>query len=113
MLSTSNTIYDEDGSVGYIESIYFSDNVLKSTYFPKTRMLYIAFNRGGMYSYCNVSQELYDEFEQAESQGEFFYKKINKKSEFPYRKEFTLYPEELTEIKNKRNNIITDENNKS
>lgn len=113
MLSTSKINYDEDGSIGYIESIYFSDNVLKSTYFPKTRMLYISFNRGGTYSYSNISEELFDQFEQAESQGVFFHKNINKKVSYPQRKEFTLYPEELIEIKNKRNNIISDESNES
>lgn len=110
MLSSRKEFNDPDGSIGYIESIYFSDNVLKSTFFPKTKMMYIAFNRGAIYSYSNIDDVIYDEFENAESQGVYFYKNINKKDKYPSRKEFTLYPEELQEIKNQRNNIIEDEN---
>ena len=99
MLIERKEILNDDGSIGYIESIFKSDNILKTTYFPKDRRLYIAFSRGHTYSYSNISPEFYQEFEDAESHGKFFYGKINKKPEFPYRKEFTLYPNEINNIK--------------
>ena len=108
MLSKRKEIIDSDGSLGYIESVYFSDNVIKSTYFPKTKILYLTFNRGAMYSYTNIEQELYDEFESVDSQGSFLHSTILKKTNHTITKEFTLYPEELMEIKNYRN---SNENN--
>ena len=99
MLIERKEILNEDKSVGYIESIFNSDNVLKTTYFPSMQRLYIAFNRGHTYSYGNISNELYDEFENADSQGKFFYKNIKDKKEYSYRKEFTLYPYEVKDLK--------------
>lgn len=99
MLVKRKEILNEDGSVGYVESVFDSDNILQTTYFPNINRLYIAFNRGGTYSYGNINPELYDEFEKAESQGKFFHQKIRNKPEFPYRKEFTLYPNEIEEVK--------------
>jgi len=99
MLVEQKKFEDTDGSVGYVESIFKSDNVLKSTYFPKARRLYIAFSRGHTYSYSNVSPEMYAEFEDAESQGVFFHKRINNKPNHIARKEFTLYPNEVKELK--------------
>lgn len=90
---------EEDDSIGYIESIFNSGNVLKTTYFPKTNLLYIAFSRGDTYSYGNISQEMYDEFEQAESQGKYFHRKINNKLAYPFKREFSLYPTEVKNIK--------------
>ena len=99
MLIERKEILNEDGSIGYIESVFKSDNILKTTYFPNIQRLYIAFSRGDTYSYGNISPEFYEEFEEAESHGKFFYKNINKKIEFPYRREFTLYPKEVQELK--------------
>ena len=99
MLLDKKIIYNEDNSIGYIESIFNSDNVIKSIYFPTMYKLYIVFNRGGMYSYLNIKPELYSEFENSESQGKFFHANINNRKEFQYRKEFTLLPFELNEIK--------------
>jgi hypothetical protein len=99
MLIERKEVLNEDESVGYIEAVFNSDNVLKTTYFLGIRRLYIAFSRGHTYSYGNVSKELYDEFENAESQGKFFHTKINKNNLYPYRKEFTLYPNEVKELK--------------
>jgi hypothetical protein len=90
-------VLNEDQSIGYIESVFNSDNVLKTTYFPQSQRLYIAFSRG--HTYANVSPEMYQEFENADSQGKFFYKKINNNNAYPYRKEFTLYPNEVKELK--------------
>ena len=99
MLVEQKKFEDTDGSIGYIESVFKSDNVLKTTYFPKAQRLYIAFSRGHTYSYGSVSPELYAEFEEADSQGVFFFKRINNKPNYPTRKEFTLYPNEVKELK--------------
>jgi len=99
MLVERKEINNEDGSLGYIESVFKSDNILKTTYFPELQRLYIAFSRGDTYSYGNITPEFYEEFEESESHGKFFYRNINKKPQYPYRREFTLYPHELTELK--------------
>ncbi len=99
MLIERKEVLNEDKTIGYIESVFNSDNVLKTTYFPQSQRLYIAFSRGHTYSYANVSPEFYQEFEDADSQGKFFYKKINNNSAFPFRKEFTLYPNEVKDLK--------------
>lgn len=97
---------EKDNSVGYIECVFVSDNILKTTYFPNIQRLYIAFSRGHTYSYGNFSPEKYQEFEEADSQGKYFHKEINNKNKYPARKEFTLYPNEVKDIK------IIVENNK-
>jgi len=99
MLIERKEVLNEDGTVGYIEAIFNSDNILKTTYFRQAQRLYIAFNRGGTYSYENVTPELYEEFENAESQGKFFHQKLKNSNKHPYRKEFTLYPSEIAEAK--------------
>ena len=99
MLVERKEFQEEDGTIGYIETVFKSDNVLKSTYFPNIQRLYIAFNRGHTYSYSNVSPEMYQEFENADSQGKYFFKNLNKKTAHPYRKEFTLYPDEVKDLK--------------
>jgi len=99
MLVERKEVLNEDESLGYIESVFKSDNILKTTYFPDIQRLYIAFSRGDTYSYGNIDEDFYQEFEDAESHGKFFYKNINKKKQYPYRKEFTLYPNEVTDIK--------------
>lgn len=98
MLVEHNEIKNEDGSIGYIESIFTSDNILKTTYFPKDKRLYIAFKRGHTYSYFEITEEMYYEFEESESQGKYFLKHINKNPNITYRKEFSLYPNEIQEI---------------
>ena len=107
MLVERKEVLNEDKSIGYIESVFKSDNILKTTYFPNNQRLYIAFGRGHTYSYGNISQEFYDEFEAAESHGKFFQSKINNRFAYPYRKEFTLYPNEVSDIKK----IINENNN--
>lgn len=99
MLVERKEILNEDGTIGYVEAIFESENILKTTYFPNNQRLYIAFNRGGTYSYENVSPELYMEFENAESQGKFFHQKLKNNNTHSYRKEFTLYPHEIDEAK--------------
>jgi len=99
MLVERKEILNEDKSTGYIEAVFNSDNVLKTTYFPGIQRLYIAFSRGHTYSYGNVSREMYNEFEASDSQGKFFHSKINNKKAHPTRKEFTLYPSEVQGLK--------------
>lgn len=105
MIVERKEFLNEDGTIGYIESIFKSDNILKTTYFPNSNKLYIAFTRGQTYSYDNISENLYNEFEQAESHGKFFHKRINRNVNHPYRREFNLYPNEINETKK-----IIDEN---
>ncbi len=95
MLVERKEYVEKDGIRKYIESVFKSENILKTTYFPETQRLYIAFSRGDTYSYANISPEFYAEFEAADSHGKFFYKNINKKSAYPYRKEFKLLPYEV------------------
>ena len=99
MLVERKDFKEKDGSLGYIESVFNSDNVLKTTYFPKAERLYIAFSRGHTYSYGNISLDKYTEFEKAESQGKYFHQKINNNRAHPVRKEFSLYPNEVNELK--------------
>lgn len=105
MLLDRKEVLNEDGSIGYIESIFNSGNMMKTTYFPVGHKLYIAFNRGHTYSYENISPEFYQSFEDADSQGVFFTKNINKNTKYPARKEFTLYPQEVKAIKEEINII--------
>lgn len=99
MLIERNEYVDTDGSIGYVESVFKSGNVLKTTYFPKANKLYIAFSRGHTYSYSNISEEMFNNFEKSDSQGVFFQKNINNNQKFMPRKEFTLYPREVSELK--------------
>ena len=97
MLVDRKEVLNEDGSLGYVECVFKSDNILKTVYFAGREMLYITFSRGNTYSYMNIGLELYEEFEDAESHGKFFHKKI--KAQFPFYKEFTYYPREVQELK--------------
>jgi hypothetical protein len=99
MLVERKEVLNEDQSIGYIESVFNSGNVLKTTYFPAMHRLYIAFSRGHTYSYSNIEPDFYQEFEEADSQGKFFYVKISNNRKYPARKEFTLYPNEVKGIK--------------
>ena len=113
MLLESKEHLEENGNIGYIETLFKSDNVLSSLYFPNTNSLYVSFNRGHTYEYLNVSFELFKEFENAESQGKFLRKKIMNNDNFPYRKMFKLTDYEINELKNKREilNENKDDNN--
>lgn len=100
MLVKEKKFQEEDGSIGYYDAVYDSTNILGTTYFPQRNALYISFNRGGVYSYANVTPELYEEFKAAESQGKFFAQTIKSQAKkHPYRKEFTLYPQEVADLK--------------
>lgn len=112
MLVERKEYQEKDGRIGYIESVFNSGNVLKTTYFPNNQRLYIAFSRGDTYSYGNISPEFYQEFEDCESQGKFFFKNIVNNKKYPTRKEFTLYPNEIGDIRkiiNENNTEVDDE----
>ena len=99
MIVNKKTHTEEDGSTGYIECIFDSSNILMSIYFPNDEKLYVSFNRGGVYYYTNVDQELYDKFENSDSQGKFFVNEIKKNDKHQYRKEYTLYASEIEDAK--------------
>jgi len=99
MIVERKEIKNEDDSIGYVESIFDSGNILKTVYFVAQNRLYISFKRGGTYSYSNITPEIYHEFETVESQGKFFHKTISPNSDkYPYRHEFDLMKLEIEEI---------------
>jgi len=98
MLVERKEYIEKDTDLTYVESIFKSENILKTTYFPHSQRLYISFSRGDTYSYENITPELYQGFEDAaESHGKFFHKNINKK--FPQRREYKLLPYEVEGLK--------------
>lgn len=100
MLVKENIHKEKDGSIGYYETIYDSSNILTSTYFPKTNILFIAFNKGSVYSYGNISSEIFENFKNSESQGKFFIKEIkNNPNKYPFLKEFKLFESEINDAK--------------
>lgn len=111
MLIERKEYFETDNTLGYIESIFDSENIIKTTYFPEKQKLYIAFNRGDTYSYDNVNLELFQEFENNDSQGKFFYKNIKNNKTYLARKEFTLYPNEIKELNEIVNNKLNNNEN--
>lgn len=97
MLVNREEVLNEDGSLGYVESVFKSTNILKTVYFADTKKLYITFSRGNTYLYTGVDMEFYMRFEDAESNGKFFHQYI--KNKMPFYKEFTYYPNEVQELK--------------
>lgn len=96
MLINKKITTDKDGS--YIEAIFDSSNILKTIYFPHRNKLFIHFRRGHTYSYTNVTEEIYDEFEKAESQGTYFSDEIKNNPNYIYAKEFKLTQREIDEV---------------
>lgn len=78
---------------------YNSSNILSSLYDIKEQTLYIVFKTGGMYMYSPVSEELYNNFESAESQGKIFIKEIKNNSKIKYQKITKLKMGELDSMK--------------
>jgi hypothetical protein len=99
MLVERKEYVEKDGVQKYIESVFKSENILSTTYFPLSRRLYIAFSRGDMYSYEGISPDFYQEFEDAESHGKFFHKFIKNKESTYYRREYKLLPYEVEGLK--------------
>ncbi len=99
MLIEKKEIKEIDG-MSYIEAVFDSTNILKTTYFPQQERLYISFGRGQTYSYGNINEDVYNNFEKSDSQGKYFTNEIRKNSDkYPFRKEFSLYPREIEEIR--------------
>ena len=97
MLVDRKEVLNEDGSQGYVESIFKSSNILKTVYFVDTEKLYITFSRGNTYLYTEFDSDFYKRFEDAESNGKFFHQHI--KNKVPFYKEYTYYPHEVKELK--------------
>lgn len=86
-------------TVEYItECVYNSSNIIKSIYNRQTQTLYLFFHKGSGYSYKPVPNELYEQFENATSQGKFFIQHIKKNPAITYKSEFKLYDYEINEI---------------
>lgn len=109
MYITKEIYIEKDESIAYIECIYNSSNILKTTYFPTQEKLFIYFKRGGTYSYLNVDEKLYNEFENAESHGKFLQERIKNNPYHQHLKEFTLYKSEIDDCEK----IILESKNKS
>ena len=95
MLVERKEYKEEESGQTYIESVFKSENILSTTYFPHSQRLYIAFSRGDMYRYENISPEFYQEFEEAESNGKFFHARIKNKESTHYSREYKLLPYEV------------------
>ncbi len=111
MLVKRDEVLNEDGSLGYIESVFKSENILKITYFVEAHRLYIAFSRGDIYIYENITPEFYQEFEEAESNGKFFYRHLNKNKKYPTRRVYGLLPYEIEGFKKIIEEYDTEDNN--
>jgi len=98
MIIKRDVTQDDTGKL--IECIINSANILKTNYFAHRNRLFVFFNRGHVYSYNNINEELYNEFEDSDSQGEFLRKVIMKNPhKYPYMKEFKLNSSEIEDAK--------------
>jgi len=108
MLVERKEYIEKETNLTYVESVFKSENILKTTYFPHSQRLYIAFSRGDTYLYSGVSPEIYQEFEDAaESHGKFFHKSI--KNKFPTQRTFKLLLYELEGLREVIENHIPEE----
>lgn len=101
MIVDRKTFNESDGTLGWVECVYDSSNILTSTYFPKSNILYLSFKRGGTYKYSNINEDIYALFENCDSQGKFFVNEIRNKPEYPYMKAFQLNENEIEVAKEK------------
>ncbi len=89
---------EKDG-LRIIESYFDSTNIAKVNYLPERNYMFIFFNNGLVYSYSNITEELYKKFEDADSQGKFFISEIKKKKNlYKYMREYKLYEFERQDI---------------
>jgi hypothetical protein len=75
-----------------------SSTILQTVYYHDKQFLYIFFKKGNVYSYQPISKEIYDGFENAESQGKYLNMYVKKNPLIAYRKETTLKENELKAI---------------
>ena len=111
MLVKRDEVLNEDGSLGYVETVFKSSNILKTVYFADTEKLYITFSRGNTYLYTDFSLDLYQRFEDAESNGKFFHQHI--KGKVPFYKEYDYYPHEVQQLKEIIENFNPEEDGES
>jgi len=90
-----------------VECYYDSSNILKSIYFKEKQKLYIYFARGILYSYRPIILSLYEEFEQAESQGKKFLEKIKHDKSILFTREINLFDYEIKIINDKIKEVKT------
>ena len=107
MLIQREEVLNDDGSLGYVECVFQSENILQTTYFADSQLLYITFSRGNTYSYEHVEEDLYERFEEAESHGKFFHKNI--KNNFKNQRTYKLLPYELEGLREVVENHIPEE----
>lgn len=89
----------KEGSDLIIEGYYDSSNILKTSYIPSKEFMFIFFQNKLVYSYSNITKELYEAFENADSQGKFFINEIKKKPKlYRYLREYKLYEFEKQDI---------------
>lgn len=90
----------EEGRITYIDTVFDSTNILKTTYFLEKERLYVYYYRGGTFSYDNITKEQHDEMLSSESVGKYFTENIKKyPDKYPWSKGFTLSKGEIDEIK--------------
>lgn len=90
----------EDDTGKLIECVINSSNILKTNYFAHRNRLFVFFKKGQVYSYSNINEKLYDEFENSESQGKFLIKEIIKNpTKYPYFREFKINESEIDDAK--------------
>jgi len=75
-----------------------SSTIIQSIYYHNNNFLYLFFKKGNVYSYQPISKEIYDRFENAESQGKFLAQNVKNNPSIAYRKETTLKEFELKSI---------------
>lgn len=75
-----------------------SSTIIQSVYYEDREFLYIFYKRGNVYSYQPVSKEIYEGFENADSQGKYITEFIKKNSSIKYRKETVLKEHELKQM---------------
>ncbi len=100
MILERKEIKKENGDM-IIEGYYDSSNIIKTTYLPSQNHMFIFFQNKLVYSYTDINEELYRNFENAESQGKFFIAEIKKKPLiYRYLREYKLYEFEKQDIIN-------------
>lgn len=98
LLERKEATRERDGLM-VVESYFDSTNIAKVNYIPARQFMFIFFNNGLVYSYSNITEELYANFERADSQGKFFIAEIKKKPNiYRYIREYKLYEFEKQDI---------------
>lgn len=75
-----------------------SSTIIQSVYYHDKEFLYIFFKKGNVYSYKPIKNEMYEQFEKANSQGKYLAQNVKNNTSIIYRKETKLKEEELKSI---------------